>query len=184
MGVEIRLNSVIGRTFTIDELFATGYGAVFVGPGAGLPKFLAGARREPDRHLFRQRVPHASEVQAYLFPEYDTPIKIGKVVAVVGGGNVAMDAARTALRLGAEKVIVLYRRTESEMPARVEEVHHAKEEGIEFHFLVNPVQFLGENGRVGGWSASAWSWARPTRAGRPGPLRSKVPISSSPLTVR
>ena len=147
-----------------------------------------GARREPDRHLFRQRVPHPSELRAYLFPEYDTPIKIGKVVAVVGGGNVAMDAARTALRLGAEKVIVLYRRTESEMPARVEEVHHAKEEGIEFHFLVNPVRFLGENGRVEGVECVRMELGQADESGRPRPVAVKgsnfvVPIHTAVIAI-
>lgn len=146
MGVELKLNMVVGRTVTVDELFAQGYKAIFIGTGAGLPQFLG----VPGENLIgiysaNEFLTRVNLMRAYLFPEYDTPIKIGKTVAVVGGGNVAMDAARTALRLGAERVMVLYRRTEVEMPARIEEIHHAKEEGVEFHFLVAPVRFLGKD---------------------------------------
>ncbi|MFH1610083.1 MAG: FAD-dependent oxidoreductase, partial [Candidatus Bipolaricaulota bacterium] len=105
----------------------------------------------------------------------DTPVKIGKTVAVVGGGNVAMDSARTALRLGAERVVILYRRTEAEMPARVEEVHHAKDEGIEFHFLVNPLRFTGENGRVMGAECMRMELGEPDESGR----RRPVPVKGS-----
>ncbi len=176
MGVEIRLNWIVGRTVTVDELFQQGYDAVFVGSGAGLPKFLG----IPGENLMgiysaNEFLTRVNLMRAYLFPEYDTPVKIGKEVAVVGGGNVAMDAARTALRLGANRVMVLYRRTEEEMPARREEVHHAKEEGVEFQFLVNPVRFVGENGRVRGVECIRMELGQPDETGRPRP----VPIPGS-----
>jgi len=147
MGVEIVVNAVVGKAFTLDDLLVSGYHAVFVGTGAGLPRFLG----VPGESLIgvysaNEFLTRVNLMRAYLFPEYDTPVKVGKRVAVVGGGNVAMDAARTALRLGAEEVLVLYRRTEAEMPARLEEIYHAKEEGVKFHFLVTPVRFLGTSG--------------------------------------
>lgn len=180
LGVELRLNVVVGRTVTIDELFAQGYHAVFVGTGAGLPKFLG----IPGENLIgiysaNEFLTRTNLMRAYLFPEYDTPIKIGRKVAVVGGGNVAMDAARTALRLGAEQVVVLYRRTEAEMPARREEIHHAKEEGVEFHFLVNPVRFLGVDGRVEGVECIRMELGAPDSSGRPRP----VPIPNSNFVI-
>jgi glutamate synthase (NADPH/NADH) small chain len=176
MGVELRLNVVVGRTLTVDELFALGYHAVFVGSGAGLPKFLG----IPGENLIgvysaNEFLTRTNLMRAYLFPEYDTPIKVGKTVAVVGGGNVAMDAARTALRLGAEKVMVLYRRTEAEMPARREEIHHAKEEGVEFHFLVNPLRFLDSGGRVSAVECIRMELGEPDESGR----RRPVPLPGS-----
>ena len=146
LGVEIKLDSVIGKIDTIDELLSNGYDAVFVGTGAGLPLFLnvpgenLGGIYSANEFLTRTNL-----MKAYRFPEYDTPIKVGKRVAVVGGGNVAMDAARCALRLGGEEVSIVYRRSEAEMPARHEEVEHAKEEGITFKFLTNPTGFKGNN---------------------------------------
>ncbi|MGC9018799.1 MAG: NADPH-dependent glutamate synthase [Candidatus Bipolaricaulaceae bacterium] len=180
MGVELRCNVVVGRTVTIDELFAQGYHAVFVGSGAGLPKFLG----IPGENLIgiysaNEFLTRVNLMRAYLFPEYDTPIKIGKVVAVVGGGNVAMDAARTALRLGAERVVVLYRRTEAEMPARREEIHHAKEEGVEFEFLVNPVRFLDSSGRVSGVECIRMELGDPDESGR----RRPIPIPGSNFVI-
>ncbi|MGC8963020.1 MAG: NADPH-dependent glutamate synthase [Candidatus Bipolaricaulaceae bacterium] len=180
MGVELRCNVVVGRTVTIDELFAQGYHAVFVGSGAGLPKFLG----IPGENLIgiysaNEFLTRVNLMRAYLFPEYDTPIKIGKVVAVVGGGNVAMDAARTALRLGAERVVVLYRRTEAEMPARREEIHHAKEEGVEFDFLVNPVRFLDSSGRVSGVECIRMELGDPDESGR----RRPIPIPGSNFVI-
>lgn len=171
MGVELRLNVVIGRTLTIDELFAQGYEAAFVGSGAGLPKFLG----IPGENLIgiysaNEFLTRVNLMRAYLFPEYDTPIRLGKRVAVIGGGNVAMDAARTALRLGAETVIVLYRRTRAEMPARAEEVHHAEEEGVEFRFLVNPVRFLGQDGEVVGVECVQMELGAPDESGRRRPV--------------
>ncbi|MEK7352953.1 MAG: NADPH-dependent glutamate synthase [Chloroflexota bacterium] len=144
LGVEIILDSVIGKIDTVDELLANGYDAVFLGTGAGLPLFLnvpgenLGGIYSANEFLTRTNL-----MKAYLFPEYDTPIRVGKKVAVVGGGNVAMDAARCALRLGGEEVSIVYRRSEAELPARHEEVEHAKEEGITFKFLTNPTGFKG-----------------------------------------
>jgi len=180
MGVELKLNVVVGRTVTIDELFARGYHAVFVGSGAGLPKFLG----IPGENLIgiysaNEFLTRVNLMRAYLFPEYDTPVKVGKVVAVVGGGNVAMDAARTALRLGAERVIVLYRRTEAEMPARREEIHHAKEEGVEFEFLVNPVRFLDSGGKVSGVECIRMELGEPDESGR----RRPIPIPNSNFVI-
>lgn len=149
LGVEIRTNMVIGKILSVDELFEQGYDAVFIGTGAGLPQFL----RIPGENLngvlsANEFLTRINLMKAYKFPEYDTPIRIGKRVAVIGGGNVAMDAARCALRLGAEKVTVVYRRSEQEMPARREEIHHAKEEGVEFKLLTNPVRIIGDDA---GW---------------------------------
>jgi glutamate synthase (NADPH/NADH) small chain len=144
LGVEIRLDSVMGKLATVDELLEGGYEAVFLGTGAGLPMFL----NMPGENLngvysANEFLTRVNLMKAYLFPEYDTPIKIGKKVAVIGGGNVAMDAARCALRLGADEVYIVYRRSRVEMPARKEEVENAEEEGIIFKFLTNPKRFTG-----------------------------------------
>ncbi len=145
LGVKIVVNWVVGRTETIEELIAEEFRAVFVGVGAGSPKYM----KIPGENL--NNVYFASEfltrvnlMKAHQFPAYDTPVKRAKRVAVVGGGNVAMDAARTAMRLGAEKVYIVYRRTEEEMPCRLEEVEHAKEEGIELVLLANPKEIIGD----------------------------------------
>ncbi len=151
LGVEIVTNMVIGKILSVDELFEMGYEAVFIGTGAGLPNFM-GIKGEGLVGVYsaNEYLTRTNLMKAYL-SEYDTPIMQSKNVAVVGGGNVAMDAARCAMRLGAEKVYVIYRRSEEEMPARKEEVHHAKEEGIEFVFLTNPIEVLGdESGSVNG----------------------------------
>ena len=147
LGVKVEYNRIIGKTLTIDDLKETGYKAFFIGVGAGLPSM----RMIPGMNLngvltANEFLTRTNLMKAYMFPDYDTPIKIGKVITVIGGGNTALDSARVALRLGAEKVIIVYRRTEAEMPARREEYHHAIEEGIEFQFLSNPVRFLGDNG--------------------------------------
>jgi len=144
LGVELKLDQVVGRIATIDELLADGYQAVFLGTGAGLPMFL----NIPGENLngvysANEFLTRVNLMKAYLFPEYDTPVKLGRRVAVIGGGNVAMDSARCALRLGAEKVYILYRRSEAEMPARHEEVENAQEEGIDFRLLTNPKRFIG-----------------------------------------
>jgi len=146
LGVEIRLDSTIGLLATIKELTEGGYDAVFIGSGAGLPNFL----RVPGENL--KGIYSANEflirtnlMKAYKFPEYDTPIRVGKKVGVVGAGNVAMDSARCALRLGAERVYIIYRRSRDEMPARAEEAENAEEEGIEFMLLTNPIQFIGND---------------------------------------
>lgn len=151
LGVEIKTDMVIGKILSIDEIMEMGYKAVFVGTGAGLPNFM-GIPGEGLVGVFsaNEYLTRINLMKAYL-DEYDTPVKKYKSVAVVGGGNVAMDAARCAMRLGAEHVYVVYRRSEAEMPARREEVHHAKEEGIEFVFLNNPTEIVGdENGCVCG----------------------------------
>ena len=146
LGVEIRLDSTIGLLTTIKELTEGGYDAVFIGSGAGLPNFL----RVPGENL--KGIYSANEflirtnlMKAYKFPEYDTPIRVGKRVGVVGAGNVAMDSARCALRLGAERVYIIYRRSRDEMPARAEEAENAEEEGIEFMLLTNPIRFIGND---------------------------------------
>lgn len=145
LGVEIKTDVIIGRTLTIDDLFEMGYKAVFVGSGAGLPSFM----EVPGENFLRvysanEFLTRVNLMKGYLFPEYDTPVTTGEKVAVIGGGNVAMDSARSALRLGAKEVTVLYRRTEKEMPARKEEYEHAQEEGIKFVFLVQPVEITGD----------------------------------------
>lgn len=145
LGVKFEFNIIIGKSFTIDDLKNMGFKALFIGVGAGLPTFL----NIPGMNLngvlsANEFLTRANLMKAYKFPEYDTPIKIGKIVVVIGGGNVAMDSARVALRLGAEKVILVYRRSEKEMPARREEYHHAREEGIECLFLTNPVRLIGD----------------------------------------
>ncbi|MDF1618389.1 NADPH-dependent glutamate synthase [Petrocella sp. FN5] len=152
LGVEIKTNMVIGKVLSLDELLEEGYEAVFVGSGAGLPSFL----KIPGENLngvysANEFLTRVNLMKAYKFPDCDTPVRVGKNVAVVGGGNVAMDAARSAKRLGAENVYIVYRRSEEELPARVEEVHHAMEEGIKFKLLNNPVEILGtEKGWVKG----------------------------------
>ena len=146
LGVDIELNTVVGQLYTVDELLTEeGFDAVFVGTGAGLPHFM-GIPGENLNGVYsaNEFLTRCNLMKAYRFPEYGTPLRVGQNVAVVGGGNVAMDAARTALRLGAAKVSIVYRRGEEELPARKEEVHHAKEEGIEFRLLHNPVAVLGD----------------------------------------
>ncbi len=150
MGVEIVLNAVIGKLLTIDEILQE-YDACFVGTGAGLPRFM-GIEGENLNGVYsaNEFLTRVNLMKAYAFPEYDTPIKIGRRVIVVGGGNVAMDAVRTALRLGAEEATIVYRRSLTELPARREEVHHAEEEGVRFELCTNPVRILGEDGWVKG----------------------------------
>ena len=145
MGVEIMTNMIIGKTLTVDELFDMGYSAVFIGSGAGLPRFM-GIPGEGYKGVYsaNEFLTRSNLMKAYR-DNSDTPIMKGGRVAVVGGGNVAMDAARTALRLGAEKVYIVYRRSMEELPARKEEVEHAEEEGIEFRLLTNPTEILGYN---------------------------------------
>ena len=181
-GVEVMTNMVIGRVLTIDELFEMGYKAVFVGSGAGLPMFM----NIPGEALkgvmsANEYLTRTNLMKAYL-PESDTPVISSKAVAVVGGGNVAMDAARCAMRLGAEHVYVVYRRGEAEMPARAEEKHHAKEEGIEFKTLCNPIEIIGdENGRVCGMKCIRMELGEPDASGRRSPI--VVPNSEFILEV-
>lgn len=144
LGVTILLDSVIGKIETLDELLDD-FDAIFLGTGAGLPSFLnIDGENLNGVYSANEFLTRVNLMKSYLFPEYDTPVKIGKHVTVVGGGNVAMDAARCALRLGAEEVTIVYRRGEEEMPARAEEIKHAKEEGIKFRLLTNPVRLVGD----------------------------------------
>lgn len=170
LGVKIETNIIIGRTITIDELFEEGFNAVFIGSGAGLPKFM-GIKGENANGVFsaNEFLTRTNLMKAYI-DGYETPIRVGEKVAVVGGGNVAMDAARTALRLGAETHIV-YRRSESELPARLEEVHHAKEEGVIFDVLTNPIEILeDENGWVKGMKCIKMELGEPDESGRRKPV--------------
>ncbi len=175
LGVEIKTNMVIGKVFSVDELEEEGYEAVFIGSGAGLPSFM-GIPGENLNGVYsaNEFLTRINLMKAYKFPETDTPVKVGKNVAVVGGGNVAMDAARSAKRLGAENVYIVYRRSEAEMPARVEEVHHAKEEGIIFKLLTNPTEVLGtENGWVKGLECVEMELGEPDSSGRRRPVEKK-----------
>ena len=182
LGVELDLDTVIGKTITIDELFEMGYRAVFVGSGAGLPMFMdIPGETLSGVYSANEYLTRVNLMKAYR-EEYDTPIKKSKSVAVVGGGNVAMDAARCAKRLGAEHVYVVYRRSEAEMPARVEEVHHAKEEGIEFHLLNNPRRILSDGkGAVAGMECIRMELGEPDESGRRRPV--EVPDSAFVLDV-
>ena len=181
MGVEIVLNRVIGSAETVNDLLAKGFDAVFIGTGAGLPLFL----EVPGENLqsvysANEYLTRANLMKAYRFPEYDTPIVRGDTIAVVGGGNVAMDSARMALRLGAKHVYLIYRRSRAEMPARAEEIHHAEEEGILFNLLTNPVRFLGDDkGRLKAVECLRMELGEPDDSGR----RRPVEIKGSEFTL-
>lgn len=180
LGVNIETNVIVGRSLTIDDLMEDGYEAVFVGSGAGLPRFL----NIPGENLLgvysaNEFLTRVNLMKAYKFPETPTPVKVGKNVAVVGAGNVAMDAARTAKRLGAENVYIVYRRGEDEVPARKEEVHHAKEEGIIFKLLNNPCEIHGEDGWVTGIEVVKQELGEPDSSGR----RSPVPVEGSNYVI-
>lgn len=178
MGVEINVDSVIGAIDTVDELLEQyGYDAIFIGTGAGLPHFM-GIQGENLNGVYsaNEFLTRTNLMKAYKFPEYDTPIKVGKRVAVLGGGNVAMDCARTALRLGAETVYIIYRRSMNELPARIEEVHHAQEEGVIFNLLTNPIQIIGDDqNRVVAMKCLKYELGEPDQTGR----RKPVPIEGS-----
>jgi glutamate synthase (NADPH/NADH) small chain len=180
MGITIKKDYVIGRTITVDELFESGFEAVFIGSGAGLPEFL-GIPGESLLGVYsaNEYLTRINLMKSYK-EGYDTPAVKSKTVAVVGGGNVAMDAARCALRMGSEKVYIIYRRSMDELPARKEEVHHAVEEGIEFKLLTNPVAILGdENGRVKAIECIRMELGEPDASGR----RRPVPIEDSNFTL-
>lgn len=181
LGVKVATSNVIGKLKTIDELFEEGYDAVFLGTGAGAPTFMnIPGENYNGIYSANEYLTRSNLMKAYLFPEYDTPIVKGKNVAVIGGGNVAMDSARTALRLGADNVYLVYRRSEKEMPARIEEVHHAKEEGIQFHLLTNPTRYIGdENGWVIGMECLRMELGEPDASGR----RRPVPIKGSEFVI-
>ncbi|WP_434303023.1 NADPH-dependent glutamate synthase [Clostridium botulinum] len=171
LGVKIETNVIIGRTVTIDELIEEEkFDAIFIGSGAGLPRFMGIAGENANGVFSANEFLTRNNLMKAFKDEYDTPIKVGQKVAVVGGGNVAMDAARTALRLGAE-VHIVYRRSEAELPARVEEVHHAKEEGIIFNLLTNPVEILeDEKGWVKGMKCIKMELGEPDQSGRRRPV--------------
>jgi len=177
LGVELHLDTVIGINMTLDELLNTEYNAIYVGTGAGLPMFL-GVPGENLNMIYsaNEFLTRTNLMKAYLYPEYATPLKMGRRVAVIGGGNVAMDSARCALRLGAEKVDVIYRRSRAEMPARLEEVENAEEEGIEFHFLTSPIGFLADGrNNVCAMECLRMELGEPDASGR----RRPVPIKGS-----
>lgn len=170
LGVTIETNVIVGKSVTIDELFEEGYQAVFIGSGAGLPMFMGIPGENANGVFSANEYLTRSNLMKAFRDDYDTPIAAGKKVAVVGGGNVAMDAARTALRLGAE-VHVVYRRSEAELPARAEEVHHAKEEGIIFDLLTNPVEILtDEKGWVNGMKCVRMELGEADASGRRRPV--------------
>ncbi len=177
LGVDIKLNYVIGKIKTIEDLRKDGFKAFFIATGAGLPYFL-GIPGESLNGVYsaNEFLTRANLMKAYRFPEYDTPINVGRKVAVIGAGNVAMDSARCAVRLGAEKVYIVYRRTEAEMPARIEEIHRAKEEGIEFRLLTSPIRILGdEEGDIKKMVCLKNKLGEPDESGR----RRPVPIEGS-----
>ena len=172
LGVDIKLDSVMGKLATVDELLANSYDAIFLGTGAGLPMFLnIPGENFNGIYSANEFLTRVNLMKAYLFPEYDTPIKIGKRVAVFGAGNVAMDAARCALRLGAEQVYIVYRRSRAEMPARHEEAENAEEEGIIFKLLTNPKRFIGnEKGWVTAVECTEMELGEPDASGRRRPI--------------
>lgn len=181
MGVEFELNAVVGKLDTIDELLENGYDAVFIGTGAGLPNFM----NIPGENLVgvysaNEYLTRVNLMKAYQFPEFDTPVIKGRNVVVVGGGNTAMDAARTALRLGPEKVSVVYRRAREQMPARVEEVHHGEEEGLDYQLLTNPLKFIGDDeGRLKAVECIKMELGEPDESGR----RRPQPIEGSEFEI-
>ncbi len=178
MGVEIVTNTIVGKTVTVDELLSEGFEAIYIASGAGLPMFM-GIPGEGLNGVFsaNEFLTRSNLMKAFR-PDSATPIHRGKQVAVVGGGNVAMDAARTALRLGADKVQIVYRRSMEELPARKEEVEHAMEEGIEFRLLTNPTEILGQDGWVSGLKCLRMELGEPDERGR----RRPVPIAGSEFT--
>jgi len=181
LGVQIQYNCLVGRTVTIPELLRNGYDAVFIGTGAGLPRFMG----IPNENLCgiyssNEFLIRVNLMKAYKFPEYETPITVGEKVAVIGGGNVAMDAARSALRLGAKKTTIVYRRSRNEVPAREEEVKNAEEEGVTFNFLTNPIKFINnEKGWVKAMECIKMQLGEPDSSGR----RRPKPIENSEFTL-
>lgn len=177
LGVNIETDSIIGKLYTLRELLDTGYSAIFIGTGAGLPQFM----RIPGENLngvysANEYLTRINLMKAYKFPEYATPIRVGKKVAVIGAGNVAMDAARCSLRLNAEDVSIVYRRSRTEMPARIEEIQNAEEEGVAFHLLTTPTRFIGDDdGFLKAMECIRMELGEPDESGR----RRPVPIKNS-----
>ncbi len=184
LGVDIETNVIIGRTLTVDELFnEMGYDAVYIGSGAGLPRFM-GLEGESLNGVYsaNEFLTRINLMKGYKFPEYDTPVYIGKNAAILGGGNVAMDAARCAKRLGAENVYIVYRRGRDELPARHEEVEHAEQEGIIFKLLQNPTKFIGDDeGWVKGMEVIHMELGEPDESGRRRPV--EIPGSEEVLDI-
>jgi len=181
LGVEIRTSFVVGKTATLDDLRAEGYEAFFIASGAGLPNFM----KIPGENLVgvysaNEYLTRVNLMKAYDFPNYDTPVFPARRAAVIGGGNVAMDSVRTAKRLGAERAIIIYRRSLQEMPARIEEVHHAEEEGIEFQFLTTPIRYIGDDkGRIRAMECLRMGLGEPDASGR----RKPVPLEGSEFII-
>ncbi|MCL2140752.1 MAG: FAD-dependent oxidoreductase, partial [Dehalococcoidia bacterium] len=185
LGVQLELNSVVGKIDSVDELIRNGYDAVFLGTGAGLPSML-GVPGENLSGVYsaNEYLTRVNLMKAYRFPEYDTPVRVGMQVAVIGGGNVAMDSARCALRLGAQKVSIVYRRSEIEMPARREEVENAKEEGVQFIMPAGVTKFVGdEQGRVIAMDCFAMELGEPDLSGRRSPIPKPNSYFSLPVDV-
>ena len=181
LGVEIKENTIIGKTKNMDDLLNEGFDAVFIGTGAGLPYFL-GIPGENLNGIYsaNEFLTRNNLMKSYLFPEYDTPVRLADHVAIIGGGNVAMDGARVAKRLGSDHVYLVYRRSRTELPAREEEVEHAEEEGIEFNLLTNPVRFIGDkNGWLKGMECIKMELGEPDDSGR----RRPVPIKGSEFII-
>ncbi len=181
LGVELKMSFVVGLTATLEDLKKDGFDAFFVGTGAGLPNFM----RIPGENLIgvysaNEYLTRVNLMRAFAFPEYDTPVYFGKRAVVLGGGNVAMDSVRTAKRLGAIESTIVYRRSRVEMPARIEEVHHAEEEGIKFHFLTTPTRFIGdEKGRIKAMECIQMELGEPDSSGR----RRPIPIEGSEFVM-
>jgi glutamate synthase (NADPH/NADH) small chain len=177
LGVRFEVDAVVGKLYELDDLFAEGYDAVYLATGAGLPIFL-GLPGENLRNIVsaNEYLTRVNLMKAYLFPDYDTPAPRGTSVAVLGGGNVAMDCARTALRMGSREVTIVYRRTREEMPARTEEIVHAEQEGVTFRYLTSPVRYIGdEQGWVRQLECVPMKLGKPDASGRPRP----IPIAGS-----
>jgi len=181
LGADIVYDVVVGKTITVEELMED-FDAIFIGTGAGLPRWLRIPGENYDGvYSANEFLTRVNMMKAYRFPEYDTPIKIGKVVATFGAGNVAMDCARTSLRLGAEKSYILYRRSEKEMPARNEEIEHAKEEGVIFKLLTNPVRFIGDDkGILKEVECIKMELGEPDESGR----RRPIPVKGSEFKIK
>jgi glutamate synthase (NADPH/NADH) small chain len=172
VGVAFEKNVIVGKTLTINDLKQRGFQGFFIGSGAGLPKFMhIPGENSIGVYSSNEYLTRVNLMKAYQFPRYDTPIVSGKRVAVIGGGNTAMDSVRTAVRLGAERAMIVYRRSEQEMPARIEEIHHAKEEGVEFLTLTNPVEYIADgDGRVKQMKVQKMALGAPDDSGRKRPV--------------
>lgn len=183
MGVQFVLNAVVGKLMSVDELMKD-HDACFIGTGAGLPKFMdIEGENLNGVYSANEFLTRVNLMKAYTFPNSDTPIKVGMRVAVIGGGNVAMDAVRTALRLGAQEAYIVYRRSEAEMPARLEEVHHAKEEGVRFELLTAPVSIIGENSWVKALKCVRMELGEPDESGRRKPVVKKGSEFDLPVDI-